>query len=91
MGLRFKLSRSVRQGCPLAPLLFLIFVEALHSFLHSQPVNVRGINSLEFLEPIMDSEFADDTNMYINGLVTNLWAVYKGLPEFCEALGDLVN
>ena len=63
----------------------------MRSFLHLQPINIRGMNSLELPEPIMDSEFAYDTTLYINGSFTSLWAVHKALSEFCEALRALLN
>ena len=40
-GTLFPISRSVRQGCPLAPFLFILFGEALSSYLRS----VNAINS----------------------------------------------
>jgi hypothetical protein len=91
VGQRFKLSRSIRQGCPLAPLLFLIFAEAMHVYIHAQPVKILGIQSLELPEPILDFEFADDITLYVSGSVTNLWAVHTALSEFCEASGALLN
>ena len=43
VGDPFHLSRSVRQGCPLTPYLFLFFAEALSSFLRSQAPQLRGL------------------------------------------------
>ena len=39
-GERFNISRSIRQGCPLAPTLFLFFVEAMSSFLVAQDTRI---------------------------------------------------
>ena len=42
-GERFSISRSVRQGCPLAPTLFLFFAEAMSSFLAAQDTGLQGL------------------------------------------------
>ena len=42
-GERFSISRSVRQGCPLAPSLFLFFAEAMSNFLTDQDTGLRGL------------------------------------------------
>ena len=66
-GERFALTRSVRQGCPLAPTLFLFFVEAMSSFLASQEVGLQGLRLPIREEELLDAEFADDTAMYLQG------------------------
>lgn len=54
------LSRSVQQGCPLAPFLFLFFVEAMSCYLLTQ--DVVGLQGLSFPSEMEfpDSELADD-------------------------------
>ena len=42
-GERFSISRSVKQGCPLAPSLFLFFAEAMSSFLRDQDALERSL------------------------------------------------
>ncbi len=62
-GPSFRLTRSVRQGFPLAPFLFLFFAEALSLFLTARDSGVKGISlPLSILEEILDAEFADDTS-----------------------------
>ena len=43
MGERFTLERSVHQGCPLAPYLFLFFVEAMAHFLRARTTSLHGM------------------------------------------------
>ena len=43
VGRRFALSRSVRQGCPLAPYLFLFFVETMSLFLRGHAPQIHGL------------------------------------------------
>ena len=45
IGRRFSISRSVRQGCPLAPFLFLLVAEVFSVHLNSQHVNIKGSKS----------------------------------------------
>ena len=57
-GDRFALSRSVRQGCPLAPFLFLFFAEAMSGYLSAQDVGLQGLSLPIRDEELLDSEFA---------------------------------
>ena len=71
-GTLFPISRSVRQGCPLAPFLFILFGEALSSFLRSSIVAIQAIVLTIVNLTVLDADFADDTNLYIHGDVSNL-------------------
>ena len=42
-GRRFPMSRSVRQGCPLAPFLFLIVTEVFSTYLNSAGGWIQGL------------------------------------------------
>ena len=55
----FQVSRGVRQGCPLSPLLFILSVELLASKIRREP-NCRGV-SLPNHQEAKISQFADDT------------------------------
>ena len=71
-GPSFQLARSVRQGCPLAPFLFLFFAESLSLFLTAEDSGVKGISlPLSISEEILDAEFADDTGLFLKGASTN--------------------
>ena len=54
----FQVSRGVRQGCPLSPLLFILSVELLASKIRREP-NCRGV-SLPIHQEAKISQFADD-------------------------------
>ena len=42
-GLLFRISKCVMQGCPLAPFLFILYGEALSSYLISSSTGIKGI------------------------------------------------
>ena len=71
-GERFALSRSVRQGCPVAPFLFLFFAEAMSFFLIAQGTRLQGLRMPVREEALLDAEFADDTVIYLHGHEANL-------------------
>ena len=57
----FTVSRGVRQGCPLSPLLFILSVELLALKIRQEP-NCKGIR-LPNLQEAKISQFADDTTL----------------------------
>ena len=57
----FQVSRGVRQGCLLSPLLFILSVELLASKIRREP-NCRGV-SLPNHQEAKISQFADDTTL----------------------------
>ena len=61
----FPLSREVRQGCPLSPLLFILGVEILASKIR-QDQNIQGIKIHGYEFKI--SQFADDTSLLCKDL-----------------------
>ena len=90
-GERFTLSRSVRQGCPLAPTLFLFFAEAMSSFLAAQDSGLQGLRLPVREEELLDAEFADDTAAYLHGHEANLTRFQTALEQFCDASGAKIN
>eukprot|EP00250_Pteridium_aquilinum_P030191 c40816_g1_i1 orf=204-446(+) len=46
-GERFSLTSLVRQGCPLAPTLFLFFAEAMSTYLSSQEVGLQSVVAID--------------------------------------------
>ena len=66
MGEGFTLERSVRQGCPLAPYLFLFFAEAMAHFLRARTTGPRGMRlPIRDDAELLDFEYADDTALYV--------------------------
>jgi len=70
-GLDFKLARSVRQGCPLAPYLFILTTDVSGYMLADPKNKVEGL-SLPRGGLIRDQTFADDTALYLKGTSSNL-------------------
>ena len=90
-GPRFPIERSVRQGCPLAPFLFLFVAEAMHVFLASQEAGLKGIRMPVTMQELVDAEFADDTTFYMKGSLQNLIRLEMGMQIFCKASGAKIN
>lgn len=91
MSAAFEITRSVRQGCPLAPLLFALATEPLiRSFLKAQyeglVSGVRIGNS-----HLLTKMFADDTILFLEaseGKVKRAWGL---LEDYCHGSGQLIN
>ena len=90
-GPLFPISRSVRQGCPLAPFLFILFGEALSSYLRSSSAGIKGIALPCTQVSVLDAEFADDTALYVEGEIGNLGRVQDALQVFSDATGASLN
>lgn len=92
VGQIFTLSGSVRQGCPLAPYLFLFFSEAMSTFLRSRAPQIHDLRlPVGIDEELLDSEFADDTMLYAPYSVDALDSIRDALDTFCLASGALIN
>ncbi|GLJ49275.1 hypothetical protein SUGI_1041170 [Cryptomeria japonica] len=88
----FPLERSIRQGCPLAPALFVISSEAFHYILrdHSMSPAVRGIR-LPNNEELITSQFADDTTVFFKARDSNFEALQCKLKTFCSISGAKIS
>jgi len=62
----FQLARSVRQGCPLAPYLFILATDVLGHMLEDPRYDVEGLN-LPRGGRFKDQTFADDIALYLKG------------------------
>lgn len=88
----FELSRSIRQGYPLAPTLFVIASDALYYLLrdNSHSPRVKGI-SLPDDSELINIQFADDTTLFFELSKENLDALSAKLSLFCEAAGAKIS
>ncbi len=66
VGPTFQLTRSVRQGCPLAPYLSIIATDILGYMLADPRHGIEGL-TLPKGGRIKDQTFADDTALYLKG------------------------
>lgn len=90
VGKNFTLQRSVRQGCPLAPYLYLSVADVLGHMLDDE---TRGLTGLRLPDGTLasNSMFADDTSLYLVGEAANLNTAMNILDIFCTASGAKLN
>ena len=83
----FKISRGVRQGCPISALLFVLVVEVLANKIRSDP-DLTGlkINDRE----IKISQLADDTTLFLHSF-KDLEHVFSILDKFHTCSGLKLN
>ncbi|XP_059064196.1 uncharacterized protein LOC131856424 [Cryptomeria japonica] len=88
----FPLGRSIRQGCPLAPALFVIASEALYYILRDSSLSpeVRGI-FLPNDEELINCQFADDTALFFELTENNFKNLQGKLDVFCSASGARIS
>jgi len=86
----FQLARLVRQGCPLAPYLFILATDVLGYMLANPKYEVEGL-SLPRGGLIRDQTFADNTALYLQGSLVNLDKAKGVLKTFCLASRAKVN
>ena len=89
----FPIQRGVRQGCPLAPYLFLIVAEALNAMISQEmrAGRIQGISlSFEGCQQII-AQYANNTSFTLYGDEVKVrWLVYL-LETFCLATGLVLN
>ena len=91
VGTTFQLTRSVHQGCPLAPFLFLFFVEAMSIHLKVTGSGIWGISLPIPDQEVLEVELADDTRLFLKGTLANLQKVELAINTFCLVLGAKIN
>ena len=84
----FKLTRGVRQGCPMSPYLFVLGAELLSiAIRHNQLI--RGVNVANVTHKII--QYADDTALSLLGEKETLCETFKLLNKFSELSGLRIN
>ena len=86
----FRLHRSVRQGCPLAPYLFLLTVDVVGQMLQHPGCGVQGLR-LPNSTTITNQMFADDTLLFLGGKRDNLDRALNVIHRFGAASGAKLN
>ncbi|MCO5564155.1 hypothetical protein L7F22_017811 [Adiantum nelumboides] len=88
----FQLSRSVRQGCPLAPYLFLLVAETMSGFIRAQQLALGGLLMPVADEPnLIDQEYADETLLFLHYSRDVLDTIQDALEVFCVTSGARIN
>ncbi|MCO5598408.1 hypothetical protein L7F22_052503 [Adiantum nelumboides] len=92
VGRTFQLFRSVGQGCPLAPYLFLLLAETISDFIRAHQPALRGL-----LMPVadeldlIDQKYANDTLLFLHYSIEVLDTIRYALCVFCVASGARIN
>ena len=86
----FNLQRSVRQGCPLAPYLFLLTVDVLGQMLQHPNCEVKGLR-LPDNSHITNQMFANDTLLLLEGNPENMDRAIAVINKFSAASGAKLN
>ncbi len=89
-GSAFPLARSVRQGCPLSPYLFILATDVLGHMMDDPRFGVEGL-ILPGGREVRDQTFADDTALYLQGMRENMERTQRVLNIFYKASGAKVN
>jgi hypothetical protein len=89
----FPIQQGVRQGCPLAPYLFLVVGEILNhnSKREARQGRIQGINLPGASEPQIIAQFADDTSLFITAKELPVRATHEVLQRFCTTSSLLIN
>ena len=86
----FKLQRSIRQGCPLAPYLFLLIADVLGQMLQHPNCQVKGLR-LPDNSYITNQMFADDTLLLLEGTPDNMNQAIAVINKFGATSGAKLN
>jgi hypothetical protein len=92
-SMSFPIQRGVRQGCPLAPYLFLIMAEVLNSMIKIETAagRIRGIQlPVEDRQQVL-AQYADDTSLTLLGEEDSAKVGILTLKTFCMGCGLVLN
>ena len=86
---KFDIHRSVRQGCPLSMLLYVIAIEILSLYIRKN-INIKGIKIPNLKEEFKMLQHADDCTNFLND--SNSFAhLQKEYEAFGKASGSQIN
>ena len=86
----FKLSRGVRQGCPLSPLLYVLYAEVLACGFRANP-RIRGLLLPGASSPLsVASQYADDISLVVT-TTDAIKAVFDTYAVFASGSGSRLN
>ncbi|MCO5567904.1 hypothetical protein L7F22_021600 [Adiantum nelumboides] len=92
VGRSFTLSRSVRQDCPLAPYLFLFFVETMALYLRGRTPQIQGLQMpIDGSPDLVEQEYVDDTMIFFQYEFDTLDRLQCTLSVFYCANGFLIT
>jgi hypothetical protein len=86
----FRLTKSIKQGCPLAPYLFILVTDVLIHMLDDPKHKIEGLH-LPKGGCVRDQIFADDIALYFKGSPSNLSKVWAVFELLCLASRAKVN
>ena len=88
----FESSRSIRQGCPLAPALFVIVAEALHYLLRDESILPKVCGPLlPNGDELSNMKFANDTSILFELIEENMYHLMTKLDQFYVASGSKIS
>jgi hypothetical protein len=89
-GLHFSLLRSVQQGCPLSPYIFILIIDVLGYVLSNPCYGVWGLK-LSNGGILRDQSFANNVTLYLECLAKNLEKACGVFFLFCIGAGEKIN
>ena len=73
------------------PFLFLFITEAMSAFMNSQVANLHGLSIPNSRKSLLDSEFEDDTMVYLQGNEAIFERAQIAIDLFCKASEASIN